>query len=210
MRIAKLILLYVASFPVDVFVGWPMVILVRLLWGQGMRISRGVLSCELRPGSFPLTPGAWPKGFYLVNRAAAAGGAYPVMWGGTCVSHGAFFAPDIRSTPGQRVGTTEAHEYHHVRQSEAAALHSFALAVVLTTVLAFVAPVSAALAVGGAVWFLGTPMATWAAWATSWLRSDSRGLYRGSVTEVAAYAVGAAHDLRLEPDVESSNDGVTW
>lgn len=180
--------IYVATFPVDVF-GWLLVLVIHALWGQGLRWRDGVLSTELKPGSLPIRAGTWPVGWYLYDRKTLR------PWGGTTFGHAMFHGGPYRAPLDQPINAHEAHEYHHVRQAEAAQIGAFLVAIaVLIVLLALEAWVTAAW-FPIAIWSLGGSLANGiGGWSAAAIRGDVRGFYRGSAHEVGAYAVGAGYD----------------
>lgn len=191
-RFFKLFVLYAASLPFDLLVGWPVVLLVRILWGRNLEVVDGILRCEIRPESYPLggktdlsgrlyASSRWPSGWYLYNRAEAMARIEPVHpWGGTSLGHAQFFGPSRISA------RTDAHETHHTRQVEAFNLFGVLIALVFVAI--------GHLWIGVVAWTLTGGVLPLAGFAAAWLRSDSRGAYRGSPFEVGAYAVGDAEE----------------
>jgi hypothetical protein len=185
-------ILYLVSLPWDVLVAWPVVLLIRVLWGKNLRWEtpppysqeKGggggpVLVCQMRPGSFPVTPGVWPKGWYIRREK----GKEPRPWGGTTLGHGIFYGPNV-SMDGW-VGT-RAHEHVHVEQMEVAMLGAFLVALAAGgTLLGLGHPVEAA-ALAGAIWASGYLMMGVAGWITAILRGEPA--YWGSTHEESARA----------------------
>jgi len=182
--------IYVATLPVDLF-AWLLVLTIHLLHGQGLRWRDGVLSTELKPGSFPIRRGTWPVGWYLYDRASGR------PWGGTSIGHAMFHSPGQRAPLDQPLTPHEVHEHHHVRQAEAAQIAAFLIAfLVLVTLLALEAWITAAW-LPLVIWSLGGNLAVSAGgWIAAAIRGDRRGFYRGSAHEVGAYAVGDLAALR--------------
>lgn len=199
----KRAILYFLCLPLDLLIAWPIVLGVRLLWGTGLTWGRGVLSCEMKPGSFPLggptDPATglllrarrWPWGFYIANRTAALRREEPPRsWGGTCLGHGIFFGPGRRSEPDSiYMAPIEVHELHHSEQAEAAQVQVFVVAAIVGAVVAaaFHDPVVAGV-LAGALWTLGGYVMGYAGGAVAaWLRG--RHPYRQNPYEVGADAV---------------------
>jgi hypothetical protein len=191
-RFVKSLILFVASLPFNLFVGWPVVLLIRILWGRNLEVADGILRCEIRPESYPLggktdlsgrlyASSRWPSGFYLYNRAEAMARIEPIhSWGGTSLGHAQFFGPS------RVTSRTVAHESHHTRQVEAFNLFGALMAAIFVAV--------GHPWIGGVVWTFAGGVLPLAGFAAAWLRSDSRGAYRGSPFEVGAYAVGDAEE----------------
>lgn len=181
--------IYVATLPVDLF-AWLLVLVIHALWGTGLRWRDGVLSTELKPGSWPIRPGGtWPQGWYLYDRRTGR------PWGGTTIGHAMFHGGPFRAPLDQPINAHEAHEYHHVRQQEAAQIAAFGNALVVLIALLALEAWTAAAIVPLVIWSLGGSLAvSGGAWLAAWIRGDARGFYRGSAHEVGAYAVGAVYD----------------
>ncbi len=212
-RVMKRLLVHYACLPVDLLIAWPMVLIVRAFgWGRDLRWERGVLKCEFKIEEFPTTPGRWPKGFYIRNRAAImkarkAGEEEPPfnLWGGTSIGHGQLFGPgemSLEGTAPEDLDSTEVHEDHHTLQAEAAQLSSMAVSHGLVAAQAVATlfgggPITWLL--GAAVWLLcGNVGVLAGGWLGAWLNSDERGWYMGSAHELGAYAVG--HEFAREQD----------
>lgn len=204
MKKFKRSIVYLASIPGDL-VGWLMVLAVWLLWGTGLRWEFGVLSCVIKPKTLPVKrpKGPWPSGWYLMNRKAArCGKEAPRPWGGTTVGHAMFFGEEgLRSpkgTPWEKRHPIEVHEFHHVRQAEAANVSIFVIALVVFFVVGAMASWPVAWKLAGFVWACGGVVGVSAGgWISAWLRSDPRGFYRGSAHEIGAYAVGDLHAFEM-------------
>ena len=150
---------YLFSFPADC-VGWLTVLFLWACWGTKLRWQYGCLTCELKPGSWPMR--TWYKG-----------------WAATCLGHAMFFAPKIQFGPGADT-PTEVHELHHVRQTEAAMLGSF--------VVGLVALLGGCnLWVALAIWATGSLLMMLSSGVSAVLNGDH--FYWGAHHEVAAYAV---------------------
>lgn len=201
MSALKRAFLFYASLPLNLFLAWPIVLAVRVLWGADLRFERWIMSSEFEPGSWPLTPGTWPKGFYLQNRKAilearVKGETPPPidMWGGSSIGDGQIFAPGIRTPKGTalvQISRTEWHESRHTKQSRTAQVAACIESHLLASILAIAGQWELGLVLGFLVWFLGGNVATAAAgWLTAVLEGDPRGFYRGSVHELDAYDSG--------------------
>ena len=84
------IVLYAVCLPVDL-VAWLLMLFIRAAWGERLewetpkfigRPGGPVLTVNLRWGSFPVTPGTWPKGFYI-RHVDKQKPSRPHTWGGT-------------------------------------------------------------------------------------------------------------------------------
>lgn len=181
------IILYVTSFPMDLF-GWFVVLLMRLLWGENLRWESPfrdgggrpggpVLTCDLKPGSFPVAQGRWPKGFYLHRRD----GKEPVSWGATTFGHAIFYGPGRRKP--DRWLPIQVHEHVHVEQYEAAMLGS--------AIAGLIVALFGMSWIGLVLWALGGLFMGTANWTTAVLRGEDA--YRGSHHEEAAYAIDDAY-----------------
>lgn len=194
-------LLYLTSLPNDL-VGWLVVLFIRYAWGERLEWesprSQGlpggpVLVCEIREGSWAVTPGTWPKGFYLIREP----GTHPRTWEGTTLGHAIFYGPGRRARDGERWRKVQVHEHVHVEQSEAAMLGSFIVGVAI----ALWGQSTAAVIFGCVVWSLGVVLMGAANWTTAVLRGEDA--YRGSHHEEAAYAIDA-HYEKAESEKELS------
>lgn len=186
------LILYFVALPWNLLVAWPVVLLVRVFWGKNLRwetpppytrVKGGgggpVLTCQMRPGSFPVTPGKWPRGWYLRSRDEDN----PVPWGGTALGHGIFYGPLVQMDHWSR---TRAHEHIHVEQHEVACLGSFIVGIaVLVTLLALGHP-TAAWVLFLFLWTTGYLMMGVAGWLAAMLRGEPA--YWGSSHEESARA----------------------
>lgn len=112
-RVLKRTILYLCCLGWDLLAAWPMVLLLRALWGRDLRLEHGVLMCELRPETFPLggrvdgrglilRTGPWPRGWYLHNRAAAWLESAPRgFYRGSAHEVGAYAAEEVYETTGR-------------------------------------------------------------------------------------------------------------
>jgi hypothetical protein len=189
--------LYAVCLPWDLLM-WGLVLVIRALWGtrlewenprENIAIDRSKvpggpsLTCELKPGSFPVTPGKWPKGWYLKGGRS---------WGGTTLGHAIFYGPKKRPEKGKPWAPVQVHEHIHVEQYEAAMLRAFVIAVLVAAVGQSIASYWLA----GAVWFTGYFQMGAANWTTAWFRGENP--YRGSHHEEAAYALDDDYEQELK------------
>lgn len=187
-------ILYFVCLPWDLLVAWPVVLLVRLFWGKNLhwetppaytRENGGgggpCLVCQIRDGSFPVTPGRFPKGWYLRDNDPDN----PRPWGGTSLGHGIFYGPTVRLET-QEWTRTQAHENIHTEQDEVAMLRSFIVGLVAGVVLLALGHQLAALWLFSGIWFSGYLMMGVAGWLTAVLRGEPA--YWGSTHEESARA----------------------
>lgn len=184
-------ILYAVSLPWDLFVAWPLVLLIRALWGKDLRwetpprYKREVgggggpcLTCTVRENSFPVTPGIWPKGWYL-HRATGR------PWGGTTLGHAIFYGPKGRlDTEGWT--RTQTHEHVHVEQAEVAMVQGLLIGLTCGAVLWGLGYTVAGLAVFLALWSCGYLLMGVAGWLTATLRGEEA--YWGATHEESARA----------------------
>ena len=187
-------ILYAVCLPWDVLVAWPIVLLVRALWGAELRwetpppYSRAVgggggpvLTCRIKPGSWPVTPGRWPRGWYL--RTNEKGKARP--WGGTTLGHGIFYGPlVVRAADGWL--RVQRHEHVHVEQFEVVMLGAFLVAIACFATLLPLGHLVAASVLGGSIWLTGYLVMGIAGWLTALARGEPA--YWGSTHEESARA----------------------
>lgn len=202
--ITKRLVVYLACLGLDVFIAWPMVLAVWVLWGKDLRWEHGVLSTEFKANSWPLRPGRWPKGFYIANRGHALVGTQERRsWGGTSVGHGHLYGPGLthRSPKGKVATPTQVHEGYHTEQARAAQM--------LATIHALLI-----LAAGGSLWLSlvvwvlgGYMLLVVTSFVIAWLLEDVRGFYKGSMLEVGAYSVGRLYAGRRQPTSTYSPTG---
>lgn len=195
---ARHVVLYAATSIWDVLVAWPGVLLIYVLWGENLRWENRrkfipfrpdgkpapggpVLTCSLWEGSFPVTRGRWPKGFYL-QRIERQRRSHYVSWGGTTLGHAVFYGPG-RTEPGMWTPLQEHEIGVHVEQYEASMLHSL----IVGAAVALAWQTSAGIWLGVAIWATGFLQMLAANWTTAWLRGEDP--YRGSAHEEAAYAI---------------------
>jgi hypothetical protein len=191
MSLWRHVLLYLVTLPWDVLVAWPVVMLVNLFWGDGLswekppayRRAQGgggvrCLSCQSRPGTFPVTPGRFPRGWYYNKK-------YKRAWGGTALGHGVFYGPYGRGEPSEWT-RTQAHEHVHVEQCEVAMFQSLVVGVVAGVVLWTVGHPWWGLGVFLGIWTTGYLMMAVAGWLVALLRGEEA--YWGSTHEESARA----------------------
>lgn len=215
MKQFKKAVVYYATLPLDLLVAFPMVLIVRLLWGEKLRWKRGVLSTVFREQSWALggkvdeitglleKPGPhwYPKGFYLYNyRRAKNRFAMPKSWGGTSIGHGHLYGPGKRNDLDTCVDcnptSIEIHEDHHTRQAEAAQLGAAFLAHILLIVEFIQRDFITGIILFIAIWLLGgNILVSIGGWLNAVLTDHPEGFYRGSAHELGAYAIGRIHAL---------------
>lgn len=184
-------ILYVISAPWDLLVAWPIVLAIRVLWGKDLRWEtpppydreKGggggpCLSCQIREGSWAVTPGIFPKGWYFHKKRNRP-------WGGTALGHGVFYGPTGRRGPDEWTGT-QAHEHVHVEQAEVAMLRSFLIGLATGIVLWALGHAVAGTVVFLTIWTSGYLMMGVAGWLTALLRGEEA--YWGSTHEESARA----------------------
>lgn len=179
MKLFRRAILFVLCLPMNLLVGWPVILFIRAAWGTNLRweIAPGsgglpALTCELNPDS-------WPARTWYKN------------WGATTFGHAIFYAA------GERVyavngtwGTVQEHEHRHVEQFEGAMASHAILGLLLFLTLVGVAPI-AAVVCGLSVWFLGWLVFLVGGWTAALLRGEP--VYRGSAHEEAARAQADRH-----------------
>lgn len=178
-------ILYLVSLPWDLLVAWPAVLLIRAFWGEDLRwetpepynrVKGGgggpCLTCRIREGSFPVTPGVFPKGWYLRSKTGRP-------WGGTALGHGIFYGPYAS----EHVRT---HEHIHVEQSEVAMVQGFLAGFVVGGVLWAVGQLVVGIVLFLSLWFTGYLMMGIAGGITALLRGEQA--YWGSTHEESARA----------------------
>jgi hypothetical protein len=195
-------ILYLICLPWDLFVAWPVVLLIRLFWGEELRWEKPppytrehgggggwVLTCKIRKGSFPVTEGTWPKGWYL--RTGKDGKKR--SWGGTALGHGIFYGANVNRvvrSAGEHTFVkwlrVQAHEHIHVEQAEVAMLRAFIVGLVSGIVLLALGHPLAALFTFLGIWTAGYLMMGVAGWLTAVLRGEPH--YWGSTHEESARA----------------------
>jgi len=189
MKVKRHILLYFFAAPWNVLVAWPIVLLIRLLWGKDLKwetpppysLKKGggggpCLTCQIMYGSFPVTPGTFPKGWYIHKKSKRP-------WGGTTLGHGIFYGPDGRCIS-DRWTSVQAHEHVHVEQYEVSMLKSFIVGMVSGIVLFTLGHFVAAIATFLGIWATGYLMMGVAGWLTALLRGEEA--YWGSTHEESA------------------------
>lgn len=187
------VFLYLVCLPWDL-VTWPMILLIRLFWGENLRWEREptqgspALTCDLKPYSWAAR--TWYARKYKINGKKTKVENHPDVqdvygkyrtWGGTTLGpHAIFYGP------GRRVEgkwwAVQQHEHRHVEQGEAAMMQGFMFglpvfisAMIMSTWLWIMALV---------MWTLGYVSMT-ANFFVALLRGEEA--YRGSHHEEAAY-----------------------
>lgn len=186
--------LYGISCPWDLLVAWPVVLLVRLFWGEELRWERPlaytrklgggggpVLTCKIRGGSFPVIEGIWPKGWYL--RTYEDG--LKMSWDGTCLGHGIFYGCNVFRTDDKWL-RVQAHEHIHTEQFEVSMLQSFIVGVAAGIVVLALGYPFVALGLFLGIWFSGYFVMGSAGWLTAVLRGEPA--YHGSIHEEGSRA----------------------
>ena len=189
-------ILYVVCFPWDFLVAWPIVLAIRVLWGEDLRWEtpkpydkwKGggggpCLTCRIRENSFPVRPGIFPKGWYVRK---GRDGRKDRPWGGTTLGHGIFYGPYGRGKKHDKWTRTQHHEHVHVEQAEVAMLRGFVEGLAAGIVLWSLGHPVAGTVMFLAMWFTGYLMMGLAGWPTAWLRGEEP--YWGSTHEESARA----------------------
>lgn len=184
-------ILYGICLPWDLFVAWPVVLLIRLFWGKDLRweqpppyspkVGGGggpCLSCQIRPGTFPVTPGIFPKGWYFDKSSNTA-------WGGTALGHGIFYGPYGRTFEVDWT-ETQAHEHVHVEQFEVAMFSSLLFGLVVGIGLWVSGYVILGTVLFLSCWMSGYLIMGIAGWITAVLRGEQA--YWGATHEESARA----------------------
>lgn len=184
-------ILYAICLPWDALVGWPIVLAIRALWGKELRWEtpppydekRGggggpCLTCQIKPGSLPVTPGVFPKGWYFNKK-------YNAPWGGTTLGHAIFYGPNGRTTVDDWT-CTQAHEHVHVEQAEVAMVRGLVEGLMAGVVLWPLGHPVAGTVVFLSLWFTGYLMMGLAGWLTAVFRGEEA--YWGSTHEESARA----------------------
>jgi len=185
-------ILYGVCAPWDILIAWPIILMIRLLWGKNLQWERPpaydrekgggggpCLTCQMKENSLPVRKGRWPVGWYLRDRK----GANPRPWGGTTLGHAIFYGPLADLTKWSRV---RAHEHIHVEQAEVSVLQGLLIGLVAGIVLWALGRPVAGLAVFCSLWFSGYLAMGVAGWATAALRGEEA--YWGSAHEESARA----------------------
>ena len=191
MKVKRHIALYIIGAPWNLFAAWPVVLLIRLFWGKGLRWEtppdanqRGggpCLTCQIKEGSLPVRKGRWPVGWYLHDRDATP----PRPWGGTTLGHAIFYGPNGRRGDTEWTRTQE-HEHYHVEQFEAAMVGSFIAGLLAFVVVLLSGRFVGAVLLGAALWALGYVLMGVGGWVAALLRGEPA--YRGSQHEESARA----------------------
>jgi hypothetical protein len=174
-------ILFVLCLPMNLIVGWPVILFVRAAWGANLRweLAPGsgglpALTCDLKPDS-------WPARTWYKN------------WGATTLGHAIFYAPGIRDhADDMKVlwATEQEHEHIHVEEFEGAMAAHALLGLLLFFSLVGVNPV-AAVVCGFSVWILGWGVFVMGGWLAALLRGEP--VYSGSAHEEAARAQAGPH-----------------
>lgn len=178
-------ILFLVALPWDLLVAWPIVLLIRGLWGKDLRwetppaYSREhgggggpCLTCTIRENSFPVTPGRWPRGWYLHKDSGCP-------WGGTTLGHAIFYGP-------YATARTKTHEHIHVEQAEVSMVQGFVVGLACGIVLWSLGHPVAGTVVLLAVWTTGYLVMGLAGWLTAMLRGEEA--YWGATHEESARA----------------------
>lgn len=173
MKTKRHVVLYVLGLPWDLFLGWPMVLLARLFWGENLSwesTPKGepggpVLTCSFKKGSWP-------------NRTWYA------KWGGTTVGHAIVYNHDQRY-PGSW-SEVQRHEHVHVEQFEGVCASSFLVGLGVGVTVAALGHPGAGAIIGVVLWWAGYLIMGIGNYAAAWLRGEDP--YRGSSHEESAYA----------------------
>ena len=189
-------ILYAIALPWDLLVAWPTVLLIRLFWGEDLRWETPApydkwkgggggpcLTCRIRRSSFPVTPGTFPKGWYMRK---GRDGRPDRPWGGTTLGHGIFYGPNGRGDKGTEWTRTQIHEHVHVEQGEAAMLQGFLVALAAGIVLWSLGHPVAGTVMFLTIWTLGYLLNSVGGWLTSLCRGEEA--YWGSTHEESARA----------------------
>ena len=165
--------LYLFALPWNLTVAWPVVLLVRALWGTDLRWEtpprprpgNAALVCNLRADSWPARTWYAP-------------------WGGTSLGHGIFYNARFAQAGGW--SRIQAHEHVHVEQFEVAMLGSAISGAVAAAVLLGLGHPLAAWLTGLGLWWAGYLLMGLSGWTVAYLRGEPA--YRGSAHEESAYA----------------------
>lgn len=184
-------ILYFVALPWNLLVAWPAILLIRWFWGTDLRWEtppyaqeRGcgpVLTCNIRPGTFPVTPGRFPKGWYLRKETNGT----LRSWGGTTLGHGIFYGSRIIRSTGTWF-SVQAHEHIHVEQFEASMLLSFVIGMISGIVALSLGHPWAGAGLFMGIWSTGYLLMAASGWVTAVLRGEPH--YMGAHFEEHAYA----------------------
>lgn len=182
-------ILYIVTLPWDLFVAWPLILVLRLMWGKELRWesppsyerAKGggggpCLTCQFRPGSFPVVPGVFPKGWYFNKRTKSP-------WGGTALGHAVLYGPNGRTTVDDWT-RTQAHEHVHVEQFEVSMLRGLIVGAFVGAVFVALQKPVVGLVVFLIVWMTGYLLMGVVGWITAVLRGEEA--YWGSTHEESA------------------------
>jgi len=183
-------ILYVFCFPWDALVAWPIVLIIRALWGKDLRWEtpppydhdRGggggpCLTCQIREGTLPVRQGTFPVGWYMRKKTGQA-------WGGTTLGHAIFYGPRGRAHDPATWGGSQPHEHVHVEQFEVSMVQGFVVGLASGIVLWSLGHPIAGTVAFLMLWFVGYLMMGLAGWPTAWLRGEEA--YWGSTHEESA------------------------
>lgn len=198
LKVKRHLLLYFVCLPWDLLM-WGLVFCIWALWGTRLEWENSrdnpegdaeegpggpCLTCGLKPKSWPVSKGRWPKGWYLKENGRP--------WGGTTLGHAIFYGPFKRPLKGQSWKSVQVHEHVHVEQYEAAMLRSFWVACVVV----LIGQSTAFVWLAAIIWLTGYFQMGVANWTTAWLRGENP--YRGSHHEEAAYAIDDDYEGKIE------------
>ena len=210
MKTKRHIILYVTSCIWNLTACWPVVLLIRLFWGENLRWEAPPdakesgagpgLWCDLKPDSWPT------RSWYRMKVDSEVRELPEVLrkvwgrwhtWGATTLGHGGFYGPGKSKMLVWEGGdpklveawvTTEEHENVHVEQFEASMLRALMVATVYAIVFLALGHPITALVTFLVHWWLGYWLMGGANWLTAWLRGEDP--YRGSHHEEGAYDRG--------------------
>lgn len=202
-------ILYVTAGIWNLTVCWPLVLIIRLLWGQNLRWERNPdpgkgdgpsLWCDLKPDSWPTR--TW---YAHYERSGMLGsflgwvtrkeprkrpesqkeryGTY-YTWGATTLGHGGFYSAG-QVDPEEPWSRIQEHEHVHVEQFEASMLRGFLVAVIVAVQLLALGHPWFALGNFLFLWWMGYWWMGIANWSTAAMRGEDA--YRGSHHEESAY-----------------------
>lgn len=163
---------YIFTFLWDVTVAWPVVILVRLLWGRNLRWEKPpfpkpggpVLVCEFKEGSWP-------------NRTWFSG------WAGVTLGHAIVYNSGVADPDGWSM--IQEHEHVHVEQYEGSSLGYFFHGLWVGTAASFMSPTFGPI-IGVVLWWTGPAIMVFADQLVALMRGEDA--YAGSSHEESAYA----------------------
>ena len=194
--------LYLFTFPWDLLVCWPVVLMVRAFWGTPLVWQNGGLWTELRPDSWPArtwyarrfkNPVTKKRQKSLNPQSAWLTKGMWETWGGTTLGNGGFYGPGRMNPYGVADPTLidtsiEHHESEvHVEQYRSSMMRGFlyALFMFLTLHFAFHQDLWSTAAWSFPPWFFGYVMMGVPNFLTAGLYGEN--LYRGAVHEEHAF-----------------------